>query len=206
VDGLEIPTPSPDPSGFVTRVDNRWFPLEPGTVWTYRTSTGRTEVVTVTGTKQVQGVTTTVVRDVVAGDDGRVVSESFAWYAQDTAGNVWRFGQEQARGGSGDDSWEAGVDGAEAGLVMAAHPRLGDGYSQGDAPGVSEDRTRVLTVDGQHTVPLGEYDDVVATETTSPLESGVVVRAYYAPGIGLIDRETVQRRSESTQLLRLSRG
>ena len=98
VDELQIPTPSVDPHDFVSGVDNRWFPLEPGTVWTYR-STGdggdRTEVVAVTDrTRVVQGVTATVVRDVVAADDGKVVSESFDSYAQDERGNVWKLGSE----------------------------------------------------------------------------------------------------------------
>ena len=35
VDGMVIPTPEPDPDDFVADVDNPWFPLEPGTVWTY---------------------------------------------------------------------------------------------------------------------------------------------------------------------------
>src|SRR5690606_28571766 len=35
VDGLVIPTPSPDPADFVGAVDNAWFPLEPGTTWSY---------------------------------------------------------------------------------------------------------------------------------------------------------------------------
>src|SRR4051795_11996408 len=44
VDGLTIPTPSPDPADFGDAVANPWFPLAAGTVWTYRrdTTTGTT--------------------------------------------------------------------------------------------------------------------------------------------------------------------
>ncbi|HMD12790.1 MAG TPA: hypothetical protein VKG90_10715, partial [Marmoricola sp.] len=75
VDGVTVPTPSPDPGDFVDTVDNPWFPLAPGTVWT-STSEGdegpQTDVVTVTHqTKVIQGVTTVVVHDVVRDDAGK---------------------------------------------------------------------------------------------------------------------------------------
>lgn len=38
VDELQIPTPAPDPADFVATVDNAWFPLAPGSVWTYRST------------------------------------------------------------------------------------------------------------------------------------------------------------------------
>src|SRR5262249_54160176 len=50
------------------------------------------------------------------------------WYAQDKAGNVWYFGEATTSFASGDTcpshegSWEAGVDGAEPGIVMLANP------------------------------------------------------------------------------------
>jgi len=214
VDGLEIPTPSPDAGDFVDRVDNRWFPLEPGTVWTYRGTGdegGHTEVVTVTDrTRVVQGVTTTVVHDVTTDADGKRVEDTFDWYAQDVDGNVWYFGEDttsyERRRPSTEGSWEAGVDGAEAGLVMAAHPRVGDGYEQEHLAGVAEDRARVLSLAELRTVPLAEYDDLVQVEETSPLEPGVVERKYYASGVGLVLEETVAGGSDSVQLVSLSRG
>ena len=35
IDGLEIPSPSPDPADFVSDVDNAWFPLTDSTIWNY---------------------------------------------------------------------------------------------------------------------------------------------------------------------------
>src|SRR3954471_23829875 len=66
VDGLTIPTPTPTPTDFVGAVDNRWFPLVPGTRWTYQrfTITGsRTVTATVLARPhRVAGVETTAVR------------------------------------------------------------------------------------------------------------------------------------------------
>ena len=187
VDGLVIPTPSADPTDFVAKVDNPWFPLEPGTVRTYRLLDAggtRTETVTVTAdTRVVQGVTTTVVHDVTTGKGGRVTQDTDDFYAQDLAGNVWKFGTQ--------GSWQAGVHGAQAGLVMAATPRLGDGYLQEYAPGVAEDVTEVLSLGERRSVPAGVFGDLVQTEETAPLEPGLVQRRYYAEGLGLVYAETV---------------
>jgi hypothetical protein len=213
VDGLEIPTPSPDPRDFVASVDNPWLPLEPGTVWTYRARSdegAETIVVTVTDrTRVVQGVPTTVVHDVVTDDRGRTVEDTFDWYAQDTAGNVWYFGEAtteyDGRKRSTEGSWEAGVDGAQAGLVMPATPRVGDGYAQEHRKGVAEDRAEILAVDERRVVPFGRYDDVVQTEDTTPLEPGLVEHKYYARGVGVVLEEDVSGGSEVVELVGLRR-
>jgi hypothetical protein len=213
VDGLEIPTPSPDPRDFVASVDNPWFPLEPGTVWTYRARSDEGTakvVVTVTDrTQAVRGVPTTVVHDVVTDARGRTVEDTFGWYAQDTAGNVWSFGEAitayDGRRRRTEGSWEAGVDGAQAGLVMPARPRVGDGYAQEHREGVAEDRAEILSVDEPRVVPFGRYDDVVQTERTTPLEPGLVEHTYYAPGVGVVFHEDVAGGSEVVELVGLRR-
>ena len=106
--------------------------------------TGR-EVVRVTHrTRLVDGVRVRVVRD-RAYVGGELVEDTRDWYAQDRRGNVWYFGEntKTLRNGkvtSTKGSWAAGRNGASAGIVMEAHPKVGDTYSQEDAPGVAEDR------------------------------------------------------------------
>ncbi|WP_372729419.1 hypothetical protein [Nocardioides sp.] len=214
VDGLQIPTPSPDPDDFVERVDNPWFPLEPGTVWTYEESQGdeapSTVVVTVTDeTRVVAGVRTTVVHDVVTDADGAVVEDTHDWFAQDRDGNVWYFGEQTTTYDDGaadtSGSWEAGSDGAEAGLVMPATPRLGDGFQQEYLAGVAEGRATVLSLTEVRTVFAGAFTDLLETQDTTPLEPGVIVRAYYARGVGLVYRETVGGGEGHRELLHVSR-
>src|SRR5690242_18312430 len=66
IDELTIPTPSPDPADFVADVDNPWFPLPPGTTWTYqRAGVNGSERVLATalpGTRRIDGVETRPVR------------------------------------------------------------------------------------------------------------------------------------------------
>lgn len=171
VDQLEIPTPSPAPGDFVEEVDNPWLPLTPGSSWTYDDGS-----VTVSDeTRDVQGVSTTVVTDESA--DGTVVR----LYAQDAEGNVWLFGES-----GGGSTWTAGTDGAEAGLAMAAEPRVGDGYRPAYAEGVAEDRVSVLALEARVSVDAGDYGDALETETVSDLEPGSVVRRFYVHGVGLV--------------------
>lgn len=207
VDGLQVPTPSPDPADFVERIDNPLLPLVPGNEWVYESSEGETTTVRVTDrTREVAGVATTVVRDVVTDETGETIERTFDWFAQDRAGNVWYFGEAttayDARGRPDHTgSWEAGVDGAEAGLVMAAHPRVGDGYRQESDPGVAEDRAQVLSVDETVNLELGLFTHLLVTEETTPLEPDVLERKYYAPGVGLVLERTLSGGDERRTLV-----
>ena len=214
VDGLEIPTPSADPDDFVDVIDNPWLPLTPGSRWVYETTAGDPETITVTvtdQTREVQGVTTTVVHDVVTGPDGQVVEDTYDWFAQDSAGNVWYFGEDTTeyddRGREDTSgSWEAGVDGAQAGIVMLAEPRVGDAYEQEHHEGEAEDRATVVSLDGRVVLDLGTYDGVLQTEDTTPLEPGLTEHKYYARGVGLVHEETVSGGEDAAQLVEHTEG
>ena len=206
IDGLVVPSPSPDPADFVAHVDNPWLPLEAGSRWRYRVvdegvRTG-TVTVTVTGdVREVAGVPATVVREAVRDARGALVEETESWFAQDAAGNVWLLGED-----GGDASWEAGVAGAAAGLAMPAVPRTGDGFERAHAPGVAEDRTRVLGTDAEVATPAGDWTGVVLTEGTTPREPGREVRSFHARGVGLVREEAVAGGTEVVELVALGQS
>lgn len=177
IDELVIPTPSPDPRDFVDTVDNPWLALAPGRTWRYRV-TGQDEgtlVVSVGRTpREVAGLTATVVtRTEPTGE--RTVD----FYAQDRQGNVWWLGREGV--------WQAGTDGAEAGLAMPATPRLGDGWQAAYAEGVVDVRATVATTDQAASTPSGRYTDLVGLDLTSPLDPDASRRLLYARGLGLVE-------------------
>ncbi len=138
VDELVVPTPSPVPADFVAEVDNPWLALEAGITRRYDGPDGGSSRVGVEAGPVVAGVATTAVttRSTTAGDR----TGHTDWLAQDTRGNVWWFGRA--------GQWAAGEDDALAGLLMAAAPRVGDGYRPAYEPGVLEPRVQVLAVDG----------------------------------------------------------
>ena len=183
-----------DPQDFTTRIDNGYWPMTPGSRWIYREDgeNGRTQRVTVTVTdrtrKVAAGVRARVVRDVVT-QGGRVVERTSDWYAQDRAGNVWYLGEDttefaEGGGASREGSWEAGRDGAEAGVIMPAHPRPGLRYRQEYYAGHAEDRAEVASLHGRARVPYGRFEDVLVTRDSNPLRRGPAEHKYYAKGVG----------------------
>jgi hypothetical protein len=188
VDELTIPTPSVDADDFVTGIDNPWLPLRVGATWEYDVTGDRTGTRTVTTHEgpDIAGVATTAVLASTTTSNGRT-TEVTDFYAQDEEGNVWWFGRL--------GEWQAGEDGAQAGLVMAATPRVGDGYREAYDAGVVDRRSEVRGLDGSVEVPDGTHDDLLVIETTST-ETGLVEQAAYAEGVGLVSLETIDGEPE----------
>lgn len=188
-----------DPAGFTTEITNPLLPLRPDARWVYEgpsTEGHRRIVVEVTDERRtVMGVSTVVVRETVT-VGGEVVEETIDWYAQDSDGNVWSFGEDtreyrHGRAVRGGDSWEAGVDGARPGIVMEARPRVGDRYRKEHAPGKAEDIAEVLSLRQRASVPFGDFD-VVVIEYSSPLDPGSSEHEFYAQGVGSVLEITVE--------------
>jgi hypothetical protein len=205
--------PQIDPANFVSAVTNPFFPLVPGTVFVYEGESEGVptcEVMTVTNeTKVILGVTTIVVH-VQSFEDGVLIEETFDWYAQDVDGNVWYFGEdtreldEAGNVISTEGSWEAGVDGAQPGIIMLADPKKGKRYQQENAPDVAEDMAQVRSLDASVCVPYGCFEDVLVTKEWSPLEKGVVENKYYAEGVGFILSVTIKGGEERLELVSVS--
>ena len=212
-DAGKTPTASPyaptiDAARFTDRVTNRYFPLTPGTTYVYEgTKDGapqRNEVTITHDTKTILGVRCLVVHDVVM-EEGNLVEETFDWYAQDSAGNVWYFGEDSKEYEAGkvtstQGSWEAGVDGAQPGIVMEASPKVGDTYRQEYYAGEAEDMAKVLNVNESKTVSAGSYQEVVVTEDFTALEPDTVEHKYFAPGVGFVAGSMVKGGSEEIEL------
>jgi len=184
-----------NPDDFTVDVTNRWYPLEPGTRWTYReVEDGKAQSVVVTSTsvtrKVASGVTARIVRDTVS-RNGQVLEDTKDLYAQSSDGTVWYLGEETAEFENGkpasrEGSFEAGVDGAEAGVIMPARPKVGMSYRQEYYKGKAEDRGKILAFGKTAKVPAGSYANLLKTADTNPLEPNSLEHKYYAKGVGLV--------------------
>jgi hypothetical protein len=183
-----------DPAAFTTDIDNRYWPMKPGTRWTYREVDEEGKrlrvVVTVTSaTKRLaNGITARVVRDTVT-EDGELIEDTVDWYAQDADGNVWYLGEATAEFEDGEvastaGSWEAGVDGALPGIIVPANPVDDLSYRQEYYRGEAEDNGEVLAVGEQADVPAGHFDGLLLTKDTNALEPRILEYKLYAPGVG----------------------
>jgi len=183
------------PVGLPTKIDNPYFPLTPGTRTISEAATAdglqRTTTDVTRDTRKVMGVDTVVVHDTVTVDN-EPLEDTFDWYAQDRDGNVWYFGEvtKEYKDGSVDTagSFEGGVNGALPGIIMPAHPQVGDQYRQEYAKGVAEDTGEVLSLTGSETTPFtGPAKDLLVTKDSDLLDpTGPGENKYYARGVGLI--------------------
>jgi len=202
-----------DPSNFVKEVNNKLFPLKPGTTFFYEGMKdgipARNETYVTHQTKKILGVKCTEVHE-QAFENGILVEDTLDWFAQDVDGNVWYFGEDSKEldpsGNviSTEGSWEAGVDGAQPGIIMEAHPQVGDRYHQEFARGVAEDMARVLSLEESLCVTYGCFDHLLQTRETSRLDPGVVEQKYYAEGIGFILALKVKGGDERSELVRIT--
>ena len=190
--------PRIDPASFAEAVDNPYFPLVPGTITRFVERAGgettQREVTVTSERRIVMGVHCVVVHD-VATEQGSVVEDTFDWFAQDAQGNVWYFGEATREFGSdgavsSEGSWEAGVGGAQPGIVMPAKPEPGDPFRQEYLLGVAEDMAQVTALDRSATVPAGTFDGCVETRDWSLLEAGSE-KKWYAKGVGFVRAESL---------------
>jgi len=180
-----------------TKIDNKYFPMNPGTQLVFE---GLTEEAGITYehsiifyvtdlTKEIMGIQT-MVAWILDYSNGELVEAEIAFYAQDNEGNVWFMGEHPEVYEEGKlveaPTWIPGIRGAEAGLVMKADPQLDQpSYAQGWGPAVGwTDRGHVVGMGEEVCVPVDCYEDVLITEEFSQSEPNAFQVKYYAPGVG----------------------
>jgi len=184
-----------DTADFVAEVDNPYWPMVAGNRWVYNETDAegnemQVEVTVTNDKKNILGISATVVHDVVTlTQDGSVKEDTLDWYAQDVDGNIWYLGEDTKEYENGvvvstKGSWEAGVDGAQPGIMVPANPEVGMTYRQEYYAGEAEDRAKILSLDEQVEVPYGAFDGCLQTEDSTPLDPDVLEHKYYCRDAG----------------------
>jgi hypothetical protein len=183
-----------DPHNFVRDVDNRFFPLRPGTRYVFHgieDGERETNVTIVThDRKDILGISAIVVFDRVF-VHGELKEKTFDWYAQDKDGNVWYLGEDTKEYENGqvvstEGSWKAGRQGAKAGIIMLARPHIADRYFQEFLTGVAEDQARVVGKGIDIQVPYGSFHNCLKTVEFTRLEPGIKESKVFCPGVGFV--------------------
>ena len=192
-------------SNFSARVTNPWFPLIPGTTFTYvgvKDGAPSRDVLTVThAISTIQGAPCVEVHDRLY-IRGRLEERTTDWYTQDRRGNVWYFGEATAeldahgRVTSIQGTWRTGVDGARPGIYIAARPEVGRVFRQEYYKGHAEDHFAVIGIFGRNGVLTKEW---------TPLEPGVLDHKLYVRGVGNVLEQTQRGGNERNELIAVSR-
>jgi len=204
-----------DPSNFVATIDNPYFPLTPGTTFISEGQTAEgfehDEFAVTRNTRVILGVTCVEVHDTVT-TDGELTEDTFDWFAQDRDGNVWYFGENTHELEDGlittiDGTFMAGVNGDKPGIVMKAHPAIGDFYRQEFSLANAEDFAETLSLTESVTVPAGTFHNCLKSQETTPLETDLLEYKFYAPAVGnvLTVDATTGDRVELVQIRRRGR-
>jgi len=157
-------------------------------------------------TKTIDGARCAVVQDrLYLG--GQLEERTTDWYAQDAAGAVWYFGEATAeldahgRVKTTEGSWQAGRDGARAGIFMPAHPQVGETGRQEFLKGQAEDHFLVLSLHAAVSSRYVSSRAALLTKEWTPLEPGVVDHKLYVRGIGTVLEQTVKGGNERLGLV-----
>lgn len=186
-----------------TRVTNPYLPLVPGTRLTYEVETedGLETIITevLETTRVVNGIESVVFRDRVYVDE-LLIEDTQDWFAQDDDGNVWYMGEEvinytyddegNLQGTDNEGAWEAGVDGAQAGIQMWAIPVAGASYYQEYFEAEAEDMGMVVALGVDVELADGTvFENCLQVLDWNPLEPFGLEYKYFARDLGLVKEE-----------------
>jgi hypothetical protein len=118
------------------------------------------------------------------------------YFAQDDAGTVYYLGEDVdkfdengklAQHNPPDDAWLTGKETPVPGVIIPAHPKVGDKFKSEDVSDKIDETDEVVAVDETTTVPAGKFEHCVKIAEQIPGEGREY--KFYAPGVGVV-RET----------------
>ena len=169
---------------------NKYFILEPGYQLVLEDRFTKLTITVLDETKIVDGVKTRIVeeKEWIRGDLYEVSRNFFA--VDKNTKDVFYFGEEVDFYKNGEvadhyGAWEAGLKEARAGMQMPGDTKVGMKYYQEIAPEVAMDRA------DKFETPAGKFTNCLTTKEGTALNFREVEFKTYAPGIGLIQDESL---------------
>ena len=122
-------------------------------------------------------------------EDGQLAEVALDYFAQDDAGTVYYLGEDvdefesgKLKGHAG--AWLLGKDTQTPGVIIPAHPKVGDRFKSEDVSKDIREDDEVVSVSETVTVPAGTYEHCV--KVREQLADGTTEYKYYAPGVGVV--------------------
>lgn len=187
-------------------IDNPWFPMitPAPRVFVAEALRGHPvdegfELTNIGAGPTILGVPTQVQFD-QAFEDGLLVEETRDYFAQDSVGNVWYFGEDVTNfiydkdgnliDTNSESAWRAGVNGALPGFIMPVDQTVGFNYFQEFAAADDAlDQATVFATGLTLMTDFGELTGVLQVLETTELDPKARGFKYYAPGLGLVLEE-----------------
>ena len=176
---------------FLTEGRNDYFILEPGFQLILESETEKLIVTVLSETRKIDGIMTRVVEEREwKYDKLKEISLNFFAICSET-NDVFYFGEDvdmykEGKVNNHSGAWVAGLDGAKAGLIMPAKPKVGMKYYQEIAEGIAMDRAEVLDTNEKLKTPAGTFKNCLYTKEGTKINPLEKEYKTYAPGIGLI--------------------
>ncbi len=138
-------------------------------------------------------VRTAVVRDSVTDlRSGQLIEKTIDYFAADRAGTVYYFGEDVSEYHNGrlvghSGQWRVGRDVSRPGVLMPAHPQVGETFFAERIPGVAVEHDRVVASDLTRRIGGRTYHGVIRIRehATTPKPAEFELKTY-APGTGVI--------------------
>ena len=176
---------------------NEYFILEAGFQLVLEGGDTKLQITVLDETRNVDGVLTRVVeeREWKRGKLYEVARNYFAICEQTK--DVFYFGEdvdfyENDKVVKHDGTWQAGKDGAKAGLIMPGTPKLKMKYYQEVAPQVAMDRAEIVSLTETCKTPAGTFTKCMKVKEGSAIDPRMTEYKYHAPGIGLVRDEDLR--------------
>jgi hypothetical protein len=201
-----------NPADFSTTITHPLFPLSSARNTEFagreQKSDGGTSEVRVVSrlldkTDTIAGVAVAVV-EVTEHKDGQLLELTEDYFAQHQDGTVWYFGERVTDYKDGKPvghggQWLAGENNYRPGIFMPANPTVGQEFAPEQVPGVADERSKVLELDVEVTVPAGTFTGCMKTEDRDLLDNGREFK-FYCPRAGLVREEGPKGSSELIRL------
>jgi hypothetical protein len=122
-------------------------------------------------------------------EDGQVSEVVLDYFAQSDDGTVLYLGEEvdEFKNGkvvSHEGSWMLGKDTKVPGVILPAHPKVGDRFKSEDVSKQITEEDEVISLSETVTVPAGTYQNCIKVKER--LADGTTEYKYYAAGVGVV--------------------